>query len=98
MELFYQNSNDIFIEWFNNQKYEYYKKAICSNKNNDNDLNVSFSSISISISDENALNVKISLIQNWFMYTCIYLIFTELNKIFFINSVVIFLGFAISIS
>ena len=79
MELFYQNSNDIFLDWINSQKFEYYKKSIiCLKKKNENDLNVSFSSLNISISDENSLNIKISLIQNWFMYTCIYLIFPNI--------------------
>ena len=88
LELFNQNSNDIFLEWINNQKYEYYKKIICPKKNNNNELNRSNSSISISISDENSLNVKISLIQNWFMYTCIYLIFPNIySTIKFISNV-----------
>ena len=88
LELFNQNSNDIFLQWINNQKYEYYKKIICSKKNNNNELNRSISSISISISDENSLNVKISLIQNWFMYTCIYLIFPNIySTIKFISNV-----------
>ncbi len=88
MELFNQNSNDIFLQWINNQKYEYYKKIICPKKNNNNELNRSNSSISISISDENLLNVKISLIQNWFMYTCIYLIFPNIySTIKFISNV-----------
>ena len=88
LELFNQNSNDIFLQWINNQKYEYYKKIICPKKNNNNELNSSISSISISISDENSLNVKISLIQNWFMYTCIYLIFPNIySTIKFISNV-----------
>ena len=88
LELFNQNSNDIFLQWINNQKYEYYKKIICPKKNNNNELNRSNSLNSINISDENSLNVKISLIQNWFMYTCIYLIFPNIySTIKFISNV-----------